>query len=174
MSFARLAGFFACAGGADVGGLSLPSLGSLLLVGVVAVAAIAIAPLFGAVRRTVIRPIIDGIGAAAGYVAQVIRSPLRVVSRRGGHCQYRTDTRWHRSAGGRDDRGPVGIRPRRTDCDLRRLDVPTRHLLAPDRAGVGNVCLDGTTGRDLSAPSSERSEFRTKQALSFSGDLSAH
>jgi uncharacterized membrane protein YbhN (UPF0104 family) len=79
-----MAGFFAWAGGADVGGLSLPSLGSLLLVGVVAVTAIAIASLFGAVRRTVIRPIIDGIRTAAGYVAQVIRSPLRVVALLGG------------------------------------------------------------------------------------------
>ena len=57
---------------------------------------------------------------------------------------------------------------------LLRVDVPTCHLLASDRAGVGNLRLDGTTGRDLSAPSSERTEFRTKQVLSFSGDPSAH
>jgi uncharacterized membrane protein YbhN (UPF0104 family) len=79
-----MAGFFAWAGGADVGGLSLPSAGTLLLVAGIAVAAIAIASLFGAVRRTVIRPIVDGIRTAAGYVAQVIRSPLRVVALLGG------------------------------------------------------------------------------------------
>ena len=49
----QVAGHFACArraGGADVGGLSLPSLGSLLLVGGVAVAAIAnIAPTPGGI-----------------------------------------------------------------------------------------------------------------------------
>ena len=79
-----MAGFFAWAGGADVGGISLPSVGTLLLVAVIAVAAIAIASMFRTVRRTVIRPIIDGIRTAAGYVAQVIRSPLRVAALLGG------------------------------------------------------------------------------------------
>jgi uncharacterized membrane protein YbhN (UPF0104 family) len=79
-----MAGFFAWAGGADVGGVSLPSVGTLLLVAVIAVAAVAIAALFRTVRRTVIRPIIDGVRTAAGYVAQVIRSPLRVLALLGG------------------------------------------------------------------------------------------
>jgi uncharacterized membrane protein YbhN (UPF0104 family) len=75
-----MAGFFAWAGGTDVGGLSLPSGWTLLLAAAIAIAAVAIASLFGAVRRTVIRPIVDGIRTAAGYVAQVIRSPLRVAA----------------------------------------------------------------------------------------------
>lgn len=79
-----MAGFFAWAGGADVGGISLPSTGTLLLVAVVAIAAVSVAALFNTVRRTVIRPIIDGIRTAAGYVAQVVRSPLRVVALLGG------------------------------------------------------------------------------------------
>ncbi|MFN3258099.1 MAG: lysylphosphatidylglycerol synthase domain-containing protein [Ilumatobacter sp.] len=79
-----MAGFFAWAGGADVGGVSLPSLGTLLLVAAVAIAAAGIASLFSVVRRTVIRPIIDGIRRAAGYVAQVVRSPIRVTALLGG------------------------------------------------------------------------------------------
>ncbi|MFT4658025.1 MAG: uncharacterized membrane protein YbhN (UPF0104 family) [Candidatus Aldehydirespiratoraceae bacterium] len=79
-----MAGFFAWAGGADVGGVSLPSVGTLVLVAAVSVAALAIASLFRTVRRTVFRPIVDGIRTAAGYVAQVIRSPLRVVALLGG------------------------------------------------------------------------------------------
>ncbi len=79
-----MAGFFAWAGGADVGGVSLPSVGTLLVVALIAVAAVGLASLFRTVRRTVIRPIIDGIRTAAGYVAQVVRSPLRVVALLGG------------------------------------------------------------------------------------------
>ena len=75
-----MAGFFAWAGGAEIGGLSLPSIETLLLAAGIAVAAIAIASLFGRVRRQVIRPVIDGSRAAAGYVTQVFRSPIRVVA----------------------------------------------------------------------------------------------
>jgi len=45
-----------------------------------AFSAIAIASLFRGVRRQVIRPVIDGSRAAAGYVTQVFRSPIRVVA----------------------------------------------------------------------------------------------
>lgn len=79
-----MAGFFAWAGGAEVGGVSLPSTRTLLLVVAISVAAVAVAALFRTVRRTVIRPIIDGIRTAAGYVAQVVRSPLRVLALLGG------------------------------------------------------------------------------------------
>jgi uncharacterized membrane protein YbhN (UPF0104 family)/predicted Ser/Thr protein kinase len=79
-----MAGFFAWAGGADVGGISLPSIGTLLLAAGVGLAAVAIASLFPQVRRLVIRPIIDGIRRAAGYVAQIVRSPIRVAALLGG------------------------------------------------------------------------------------------
>ena len=79
-----MAGFFAWAGGADVGGISLPSIGILLLAAGFGIAAIAIASLFPRVRRMVIRPVIDGVRRAAGYVAQVVRSPIRVAALLGG------------------------------------------------------------------------------------------
>ena len=79
-----MAGFFAWAGGADVGGVSLPSVGTLLLALGIGVLAIAIASLFPQVRRLVIRPVIDGVRRAAGYVAQVVRSPIRVAALLGG------------------------------------------------------------------------------------------
>ncbi len=75
-----MAGFFAWAGGANVGGISLPSVGTLLLSAGIGLAALAIASLFPRVRRTVLRPVIDGLRTAAGYVAQVVRSPIRVVA----------------------------------------------------------------------------------------------
>ena len=76
--------FFAWAGGASIGGVSLPSIGTVLLVVAIAVGVIAIASLFPIVRRTVIRPVIDGIRTAAGYVAEVVRSPIRVAALLGG------------------------------------------------------------------------------------------
>ncbi len=79
-----MAGFFAWAGGANVGGLSLPSVGTLLLSAGIGLAALAIASLFPGVRRTVLRPVVDGLRTAAGYVAQVVRSPIRVVALLGG------------------------------------------------------------------------------------------
>lgn len=79
-----MAGFFAWAGGGSVGGISLPSIGTLLLVGVAAIALIVLAVAIRPVRRTVIRPIIDGLRTAAGYVALVVRSPVRVVALLGG------------------------------------------------------------------------------------------
>lgn len=75
-----MAGFFAWAGGASVGGFSLPSIGTLALVGAIAVVLILLAIAIPPVRRAVIRPVIDGLRAAAGYVAQVVRSPVRVVA----------------------------------------------------------------------------------------------
>lgn len=75
-----MAGFFAWAGGANVGGVSLPSIGTLLLVAAIAVALVVVAFVIPPVRRTVIRPVIDGLRAAAGYVAAVVRSPVRVVA----------------------------------------------------------------------------------------------
>ena len=79
-----MAGFFAWAGGADVGGVSLPSRGTLLVViGVVAVL-FATALVIGPVRRTVIRPVVDGLRTAAGYLTSVVRSPVRVAALVGG------------------------------------------------------------------------------------------
>lgn len=79
-----MTGFFAWAGGADVGGVSLPSVGTLLLVVGIGIVAITIASLFPRVRALVIRPVVDGIRTAAGYVAQIVRSPIRVVALLGG------------------------------------------------------------------------------------------
>ena len=79
-----MAGFFAWAGGASVGGLSLPSVGTFVLVGSIALALLVIAVSIPLVRRTVIRPVIDGLRSAAGYVATVVRSPVRVVALIGG------------------------------------------------------------------------------------------
>lgn len=79
-----MAGFFAWAGGGSVGGVSLPSVGTLLLVAGVAVALLGVALAVPAVRRTVIRPVIDGLRAAAGYLATVLRSPVRVAALLGG------------------------------------------------------------------------------------------
>lgn len=79
-----LAGFFAWAGGAEVGGISLPSPGTLLFAGLIGIALVILALSIAPVRRTVIRPVIDGLRAAAGYVALVVRSPVRVVALLGG------------------------------------------------------------------------------------------
>ena len=79
-----MAGFFAWAGGADVGGVSLPSVGTLLLTAGVAAAGLGLAMLFSRVRRMVIRPVVDGLRTAAGHAAQVVRSPIRVVALLGG------------------------------------------------------------------------------------------
>ncbi len=79
-----MVGFFAWAGGASIGGVSLPSIGTLLLVAAIALVVVAIASLFPIVRRTVIRPVIDGLRTAAGYVAEVVRSPIRVMALLGG------------------------------------------------------------------------------------------
>jgi uncharacterized membrane protein YbhN (UPF0104 family) len=79
-----MAGFFAWAGGADVGGISLPNIGTLLLSAGIAVVAIGLASLFRRVRETVIRPVIDGLRTAAGYVVQIVRSPIRVLGLLGG------------------------------------------------------------------------------------------
>ncbi len=79
-----MTGFFAWAGGADVGGISLPSVGTLLLAVGVGIAGVAIAALFPQVRRLVIRPVVDGVRRAAGYVSQVMRSPIRVGALLGG------------------------------------------------------------------------------------------
>jgi len=79
-----MAGFFAWAGGANVGGISLPSVGTLLLSAGIGLAALALASLFPRVRRSVLRPVVDGLRAAAGYVSLVVRSPVRVVALLGG------------------------------------------------------------------------------------------
>ena len=79
-----MVGFFAWAGGANVGGISLPSIGTLLLIGAIAAALVVLALVIAPVRRTVIRPVIDGLRAAVGYVASVVRSPVRVVALLGG------------------------------------------------------------------------------------------
>ena len=79
-----MAGFFAWAGGSSVGGLSLPSVGTFVLVGSIVLALIMIAVAIPLVRRTVIRPVIEGLRSAAGYVATVVRSPVRVVALIGG------------------------------------------------------------------------------------------
>ena len=75
-----MAGFFAWAGAANVGGIDLPSIGTVALVAAIGAMLIALAFLIGPVRRTVVAPVVDGLVAAAGYVATVVRSPVRVVA----------------------------------------------------------------------------------------------
>jgi uncharacterized membrane protein YbhN (UPF0104 family)/tRNA A-37 threonylcarbamoyl transferase component Bud32 len=79
-----MAGFFAWAGGGSVGGVSLPSTTTLLLVAAAGVVLLALALAIPVVRRTVVRPVIDGLRTAAGYVATVVRSPVRVAALLGG------------------------------------------------------------------------------------------
>lgn len=77
-------GFFAWAGGASVGGVPLPSLvTTLIVVGGVAVL-IVLASVIRPIRRALINPVVDGLRTAAGYVAQVVRSPVRVLALLGG------------------------------------------------------------------------------------------
>lgn len=79
-----MAAFFAWAGGVSVGGLSLPSVGTLALVAALAVALVTSALAIAPVRRAVIRPVVDGLRAAAWYVGQIVRSPVRVAALLGG------------------------------------------------------------------------------------------
>jgi uncharacterized membrane protein YbhN (UPF0104 family)/tRNA A-37 threonylcarbamoyl transferase component Bud32 len=79
-----MVGFFAWAGGADVGGLSLPSLGTVLLVVAIGVVLLGIAIAIPPVRRRLVQPVVDGLRTAAGYVIQVVRSPIRVLALLGG------------------------------------------------------------------------------------------
>jgi uncharacterized membrane protein YbhN (UPF0104 family) len=81
---ALMIGFFAWAGGADVGGVSLPSLGTLALVGAVALVLVGLAMLIAPVRRRVVSPVVEGLRSAAGYIGQVVRNPLRVLALLGG------------------------------------------------------------------------------------------
>lgn len=76
--------FFAWAGGADIGGISLPSLGTILLVGAGAAALFGIAFAVPYTRRRLVMPVVDGLRSAAGYSAQVLRSPARVAGLLGG------------------------------------------------------------------------------------------
>jgi uncharacterized membrane protein YbhN (UPF0104 family) len=76
--------FFAWAGGADIGGFSLPSVGTIILVGVVAVVLLGIAVAVPYTRKRLVMPVVNGLRTAAGYSAQVLRSPLRVAGLLGG------------------------------------------------------------------------------------------
>ena len=177
-----MAGFFAWAGGANVGGISLPSVRILLVIVLSALVLVALASLFGNVRRMVIRPVIEGLRTAASYVGQVFRSPIRVIALLGGSTlitlsylfalvfsveafgggltiaqmgaaylgaaairEHRTDAWRHRTARSGVGRRSVGVRPGRRRRDLRRADLPSRHVLAPHRPWVGDVHVDGAT-----------------------------
>ena len=76
--------FFAWAGGADIGGFSLPSLGTIILVAAVAVVLLGIAVAIPYTRKRVVMPVVNGLRTAAGYSAQVLRSPVRVAGLLGG------------------------------------------------------------------------------------------
>lgn len=79
-----MVGFFAWAGGVGFGGISLPSIATVLLVAGIAAALILVGFTIPILRRTVIRPVIDGLRSAAGYIATVVRSPIRVAALLGG------------------------------------------------------------------------------------------
>lgn len=81
---ALMVGFFAWAGGADIGGFSLPSIGTIVVVAVVAVGLLAIAIAIPYTRSRLVMPVINGLRTAAGYSAQVLRSPVRVAGLLGG------------------------------------------------------------------------------------------
>ena len=75
---ALMVGFFAWAGGADIGGFSLPSVGTVLLVAAIAVTLLGIAVAIPYTRTRLVTPVVNGLRTAAGYSTQVLRSPLRV------------------------------------------------------------------------------------------------
>jgi uncharacterized membrane protein YbhN (UPF0104 family)/tRNA A-37 threonylcarbamoyl transferase component Bud32 len=79
-----MVGFFAWSGGAEVGGVSLPSLGTILLVAGIAVVLIALAIAIRPVRRRLVEPVVEGLRRAAGYTSRVLRSPVRVAALLGG------------------------------------------------------------------------------------------
>jgi len=76
--------FFAWAGGADIGGFSLPSIGTILIVAVGAVVLLGIAVAVPYTRERLVMPVVNGLRTAAGYSAQVLRSPARVAGLLGG------------------------------------------------------------------------------------------
>jgi uncharacterized membrane protein YbhN (UPF0104 family) len=76
--------FFAWAGGASIGGFSLPSVGTIILVAVVAVVLLGVAVAVPYTRKRLVMPVINGLRTAAGYSAQVLSSPARVAGLLGG------------------------------------------------------------------------------------------
>ena len=76
--------FFAWSGGADIGGFSLPSLGTVLVVAAIAAVLLAVAVAIPYTRSLLVTPVVDGLRTAAGYTAQVVKSPLRVLGLLGG------------------------------------------------------------------------------------------
>ena len=81
---ALMVAFFAWAGGASIGGFSLPSVGTVTLVGVVAVLLLGVAVAVPYTRTRLVMPVVNGLRTAAGYSAQVLRSPARVAGLLGG------------------------------------------------------------------------------------------
>jgi undecaprenyl-diphosphatase len=75
-----MVGFFAWAGGADIGGFSLPSLGTVLVVAAIAVVLLGIAVAIPYTRTRLVMPVVDGLRTAAGYSGRVLRSPFRVLA----------------------------------------------------------------------------------------------
>jgi undecaprenyl-diphosphatase len=76
--------FFAWTGSAGVGGFSLPDVNTIMLVLAVVVAVVAVAMVLGPIRRLVVRPVLKVLRNAAGYLAEVFRSPVRVLALVGG------------------------------------------------------------------------------------------
>ncbi|MCB0966218.1 MAG: flippase-like domain-containing protein [Ilumatobacter sp.] len=79
-----MVGFFAWAGGADIGGFSLPSVGTVLLVAAAALVLLGIAVAIPYTRTRLIMPVVSGLRTAAGYTGQVVKSPARVAGLLGG------------------------------------------------------------------------------------------
>ena len=78
--------FFAWTGSAGVGGFSLPDINTIMLVLAIVVAIVAVAMVLGPIRRLVVRPLLRVLRNAAGYLAEVFRSPVRVLALIGGSC----------------------------------------------------------------------------------------
>ena len=73
-----MVGFFTWAGGADLGGFSLPRLRTVLIVAGIGVALLGLAILIRPIRRRLVNPVLEGLRTAASYVVLIVRSPVRV------------------------------------------------------------------------------------------------
>lgn len=76
--------FFAWTGSSSVGGFSPPDSNTVLLILAVVALVVAVAMLLGPIRRRVVAPAMKALRQAGGYVARVMRSPLRVLALLGG------------------------------------------------------------------------------------------
>jgi glycosyltransferase 2 family protein len=79
-----LIGFLVWTGRSDLGGFSLPGVGTLLFVGALVLVAIGIVIGVGPVRRRVLGPVVRTLRDGARQIAMVFQSPVRVLGLFGG------------------------------------------------------------------------------------------